>query len=95
MMARQIAAAVFLAAAAAFATISAFGILRSRSNFAALHASGIANVMLAPLALLAIVAATGFGASSAGMLVLAAELLIGAPIVSHGLAVAEHRRKPR
>lgn len=92
---REAAAAALLVLAALFAVISGLGIMRSRNNFAALHALGVTSVLLPLFALLAVVVATGFGQSSIQMLVLFAILTGGAPIASHALAVAERRRKPR
>ena len=92
---RDVACAVVLVGAALAAIVSALGVLRSRTPFAALHASGVANVLVPPAALVAVVIQTGFGLSTVGMLVLAVTLVLGAPIACHALAAAEHRRAPR
>ena len=92
---RDIASAAVLVAAAFVASVAALGVLRSRTPFAALHASGVANVLVPPAALVAVVIQTGFGLSTVGMLVLAVTLLLGAPIACHALAAAGHRRAPR
>jgi monovalent cation/proton antiporter MnhG/PhaG subunit len=94
-MARHIVTAIILFIAMAFALLATLGVLRSKNNFAALHCVGVLNVMAPPLALLAVLVSTGLGMSSLKMLVVTVVILLGAPITSHAIAVAEHRRKPR
>lgn len=95
MPAREAAGAILLVAAAAFATLAALGIVRSRNALAALHALGIASVMVPPLVLLAVVVVTGFGISSLKTLCLALIVLCAGPVTGHAIAMAEHRRNPR
>lgn len=94
-MARQIAAAAVLAAAALFATISALGVLRSRNNFAALHCAGVTNVLAPLLAMVAVLIEVPAGQATVKMAVVTVALLVGGPITSHAIAVAEYRRKGR
>ena len=94
-MLRAVPAALVLAVAAVFVTIAAIGIVRSRTSLAAIHAQGVASVVLGPLALVAVVIAVGFGVGAAKMLMVALVLLLGGPITAHAIAVAEHRRNPR
>jgi multisubunit Na+/H+ antiporter MnhG subunit len=94
-MARQIAAAVILFAATAFALIAALGVLRSKNNLAALHCLGVANVMLPPLMMLAVLVDVGVGVSAVKTLVLMVIMLLCGPATSHAIAVAEYRRNPR
>lgn len=95
MMARQIGCCVILGIAALFALLGGIGILRSRNNLAALHCLGLAGVTLPVLTLVAVVAVTGFGVSALKTLAFSIVLLLGAPIGSHAIALAEHRRRPR
>lgn len=92
-MARHAATALVLAVAAAFALLSALGIVRSKNALAALHALGVASVMLPPLVMIAVGIQTGFGVSSVKTICFVAILLIGGPITSHAVAVAAHRRR--
>lgn len=78
-----------------FGVLSVLGVMRSKNNFAALHCVGVSNVLLPPLCLIAVLVAVGVGQSAVYMLVLAFILLVGGPIVSHAIALAEYRRKPR
>jgi multisubunit Na+/H+ antiporter MnhG subunit len=94
-MARQIAIAVLLFAATVFALISAIGVLRSKNNLAALHCAGVTNVLVPVLAMAAVLVDIPAGQSTVKMAVLTVVLLAGGPIVSHAIAVAEYRRKPR
>jgi multicomponent Na+:H+ antiporter subunit G len=94
-MTRHIITAIILFIAMSFALLAALGVVRSKNNLAALHCAGVLNVMAPPLALLAVLVSTGLGMSSLKMLVVTVVLLLGAPITSHAIAVAEHRRKPR
>lgn len=95
MMARQIACCAVLGIAALFALLAAAGILRSKNNLAALHCLGVAGVTLPVLALIAVVMVTGFGVSALKTLAFAVVLLVGSPIGSHAIALAERRRKRR
>ena len=95
MIARQIACCAVLGIAATFALLSAVGIVRSKNNLAALHCLGLAGVTLPVLTLIAVVTVTGFGVSALKTLAFAIVLLLGAPIGSHAIALAEHRRKAR
>ena len=95
MMVRQIGCCVVLGIAMIFALLAAIGILRSKNNLAALHCLGVAGVTLPVLALIAVVAVTGFGVSALKTLAFAVVVLLGSPIGSHAIALAEHRRKPR
>jgi monovalent cation/proton antiporter MnhG/PhaG subunit len=95
MMVRQIGCCVVLGIAMIFSLLGAIGILRSKNNFAALHCLGLAGVTLPVLTLVGVVMVTGFGVSALKTLAFAIVLLLGAPIGSHAIAVAEHRRKPR
>jgi multisubunit Na+/H+ antiporter MnhG subunit len=95
MMARQIGTCVLLGAAAVFALISAIGILRSRNNLAALHCLGVTSVTLPILTLFAVVAVAGFGVSALKTLAFAVIVLLGGPIGSHAIGLAEHRRRMR
>jgi multicomponent Na+:H+ antiporter subunit G len=94
-MARHIATAVLLLLAMLFASLAALGVTRSKNNFAALHCAGVLNVLVPPLILIAVLVDTGFGFSSLKTLVLTAIIMLGGPLSSHAIAVAEHRRKPR
>ncbi len=93
-MTRHFITAVILLVAAAFALLATLGVVRSKNNFAALHCAGVLNVLVPPLAFVAVLAATGFGVPALKMFVLTAIMLLGAPVTSHAIAVAEHRRKP-
>ena len=95
MIVREAASALLLLIAALFSLVAVLGITRSKDNFAALHAAGVANVTVPLLALLSTVVATGFGMSSVNMLVLFAILTLGAPLTSHAFAIAERRRRTR
>lgn len=94
-MARHFATGAILLIAALFALIAALGIARSKNNYAALHCVGVLNVLVPPLALIAVLVATGLGMSSLKMLVLSVVLVAGGPVATHAIAIAEHRRKPR
>ncbi len=94
-MARQVATAVVLLLAALVALISVLGILRSKNNFAALHCSGMTNVLLPILCMIAVLIEIPAGQSTVKMAVVTVVLLMGGPITSHAIAVAEYRRKPR
>jgi len=91
--ARNLAAAIVLAIAAAFALLSAIGILRSRNSFAALHPLGLAGITVPPLALAAVVIAAGFGVSAVKGLAVVVVLLLGGPIGSHAIGIAHRRRR--
>lgn len=95
MTAREILAAFVLFVAAAFAVISVLGVYRSKNNFAALHCAGVANVMLPILSLIAVILVVPAGQPTVKMAVLTVVLLMGGPITSHAIAVAEYRRKSR
>ncbi len=95
MIARQIGCCVILGIAALFALLGAIGILRSKNNLAALHCLGLAGVTLPILTLVAVVAVTGFGVSALKTLAFSIVLLLGSPMCSHAIGLAEHRRKPR
>jgi multisubunit Na+/H+ antiporter MnhG subunit len=94
-MDRHIATAVLLLLAMLFALLATLGVVRSKNNFAALHCVGVLNVLVPPVVLVAVLVDTGFGFSSLKTLVLAAIVMLGGPLSSHAIAVAEHRRKPR
>lgn len=95
MIVRHILAAVMLAIAAVFAIISMLGVLRSKNNFAALHCAGVTNVMVPLLAMAAVLIDIPAGQATVKMAVLTVILLMGGPITSHAIAVAEYRRKSR
>ena len=95
MIVRQTIAAAVLAAVAALALLSALGMLRSKNNLAALHCLGITSVSLPFLTVTAVLVSVGFGVSAIKTLCFAVILLVGAPVCSHAIAVAEHRRKPQ
>ncbi len=95
MIARQLATAIVLALLAGFALLAALGVLRSKNNLAALHALGICSVAVPPLTLIAVLIDTGFGVSAVKTLCFIFVLLIGAPITSHAIALAEYRRRAR
>jgi len=92
--ARQVATAVILFVAMIFALLSALGILRSKTNLAALHCLGVSSVMLAPLTMIAVMVDVGIGVSAVKTVCFMAIVLLGGPITSHAMAVAERRRKP-
>lgn len=94
MNARQVATAVILFVAMIFALLSALGILRSKTNLAALHCLGVSSVMLAPLTMIAVMVDVGIGVSAVKTICFMAIVLLGGPITSHAMAVAERRRKP-
>ncbi len=94
-MARQIAVAVVLAVAALFTIVAAVGVVRSKNNLAALHCAGVANVLAPILAMIAVLIDIPAGQSTVKMAVLTVVLMIGAPVTTHAIAVAEHRRNPR
>jgi multisubunit Na+/H+ antiporter MnhG subunit len=94
-MAREIATACILFAAMCFLLLSAIGILKSKNSLAALHCAGVSNVLIPPLTTIAVVVDVGFGSAAVKMAVLMVVLLFGAPITSHAIGVAEHRRNPR
>lgn len=94
-MARHIATAVLLLIAMLFALLAVLGVVRSKNNFAALHCVGVLNVMVPPFILIAVLVDTGFGVSSLKMLVLTVIVILGGPLGSHAIAVAERRRKPQ
>lgn len=91
---RQVATAVILFVAAIFALLSALGILRSKNNFAALHCLGVSSVLLAPLTMIAVLVDVGAGVSAVKTVCFMVIVLMGGPVTSHALAVAERRRKP-
>jgi len=93
--ARHILAAIVLGIAAAFGIVSMLGVLRSKNNFAALHCAGVTNVMLPLLAMVAVLIEIPAGQATVKMAVLTVILLMGGPITSHAIAVAEYRRKSR
>lgn len=92
---RDALSAACLAAAALCALISAIGIARSRNNFAALHCSSAAAVLVPLLAMLAVFIRIPAGQPTLQMLIVTVILLAGAPITSHLIGMAEYRRKPR
>lgn len=92
---RHILAAAVLAVAALFAIISMIGVLRSKNNFAALHCAGVTNVMVPLLAMVAVLIEIPAGQATVKMAVLTVILLMGGPVTSHAIAVAEYRRKSR
>jgi monovalent cation/proton antiporter MnhG/PhaG subunit len=94
-VARHIVTAVLIVVAMLFALLSVLGIVRSKNNYAALHCLGVTNVMVPPVILIAVLVDTGLGVSSLKMLVLTAIIVLGGPLGSHAIAIAEHRRKPR
>ena len=94
-MARHAVTALVLVVAAAFAMLSALGIVRSKNALAALHALGVASVMLPPLVMLAVLVDTGLGVSSVKTICFVTVLLLGGPISSHAVAVAAHRRRTK
>lgn len=91
---RQLATAVILFVAMIFALLSALGILRSKSNLAALHCLGVSSVLLAPLTMIAVMVDVGIGVSAVKTVCFMVIVLLGGPITSHAMAVAERRRKP-
>lgn len=93
-MARQIASAVILFIAMAFALLSALGIVRSKNNLAALHCLGVTSVTLPVLTLIAVLIDVGIGVSAVKTVSFIVILLLGAPITGHAIALTEHRRKP-
>lgn len=95
MTARHVLAAIVLGIAAVFGIISMLGVLRSKNNFAALHCAGVTNVMLPLLAMVAVLLEIPAGQATVKMAVLTVILLMGGPITSHAIAVAEYHRKPR
>jgi multicomponent Na+:H+ antiporter subunit G len=92
-MVREIITASLLVISAFFALVSALGIARSENNFAALHALGVAGVAVPVLVLIAIPVDVGFGVSLAKGTVLAVLLIVGSPVASHAIAVAQRRRR--
>ena len=94
-MVRHIVTAVLLLVAAIFALLSVLGVLRSKNNLAALHCAGVLNVLTPSFAFIAVLVDVGLGISAVKMLVLTVVLLAGAPVTSHAIGVAEHRRKSR
>lgn len=95
MTVREILAAIVLFIGAGFAVISAIGVYRSKNNFAALHCAGVTNVMLPILALIAVILIVPAGQPTVKMAVLFVILMMGGPITSHAIGVAEYRRKSR
>ena len=91
---RQVATAVVLFVAMIFTLLSALGILRSKSNLAALHCLGVSSVLLAPLSMIAVMVDVGIGVSAVKTVCFMVIVLLGGPITSHAMAVAEHRRRP-
>lgn len=91
---RQVATAVILFIAMFFALLSAIGIVRSKNNLAALHCLGVSSVMLPPLTMIAVLVDVGAGVSAVKTVCLVVILLLGGPVTSHAMAVAERRRKP-
>lgn len=94
-MARHMATAAVLFVAMVFACLAAFGIVRSKNNLAALHCLGIASVMLPPLTLLAVLIDTGFGVSAVKTVTFVLIVLLGGPIASHAVALADYRRRAK
>ena len=95
MIIRDVASAAFLALAALAGTIAAIGLVRSRNNFAALHCTGAAAVLVPLLSLVGLTIRIPAGQPTIQMLLVTAILLAGAPITSHVIGMAEYRRKPR
>ncbi|HET7814845.1 MAG TPA: monovalent cation/H(+) antiporter subunit G [Candidatus Baltobacteraceae bacterium] len=95
MLAIDIATAAILALAAAASTLAAVGVAKSRNNFAAIHCSSAAAILTPPLALIAVIIQVPLGQPTLQMLLVTVTLLIGAPITSHIIGMAEYRRKPR
>jgi len=93
-MARQIATLVVLFIAAAFALLSALGILRSKNNLAALHCLGVTSVTLPILTIVAVLVDVGVGVSAVKTVSFIVILLLGGPITGHAIALTEHRRTP-
>jgi len=93
-MARQIATLVVLFIAAAFALLSALGILRSENNLAALHCLGVTSVTLPILTIVAVLVDVGVGVSAVKTLSFIVILLLGGPITGHAIALTEQRRTP-
>ena len=94
-MARQIATLAVLAVAMIFALLSALGILRSKNNLAAIHCLAVTNVTLPVLTMIAVLIDVGVGVSAVKTVSFRVIVLLGGPITSHAIAVAEHRRNPR
>lgn len=94
-MTRQIATLVLLSIATIFTLLSALGIVRSKNNLAALHCLGVSSVMLPVLTIVAVLVDVGVGVSAVKAFSFVVILLLGGPITSHAIAVAEHRRNPR
>lgn len=95
MLVIDVATAALLALAALAATIAAVGIAKSHNNFAALHCSSAASILVPPLALIAVMIEVPLGQPTLQMLFVVAALLAGAPVTSHVIGMAEYRRKPR
>lgn len=90
---RQWIALVMLCAGVAFATIGALGMLRSRSNFAALHCLGVAGIALPLAVLAAVLVVTGFGVSSVKTLCFVVIVVLTSPVATHAIALAQRRRR--
>lgn len=95
MTAREILAAIVLFVAMLFAMVSVIGVYRSKNNFAALHCAGVTNVMLPVLSLIAVILIVPAGQPTVKMAVLFVILIMGGPVTSHAIGVAEYRRKSR
>lgn len=95
MLVIDLATAALLALAAVAATIAAIGVAKARNNFAAIHCSSAAAILVPPLALIAVVIQVPLGQPTLQMLVVVATLLAGAPVTSHIIGMAEYRRKER
>ena len=95
MTVQHLAAAGLLSILAAFALISAIGIVRSRNNFAALHCAGVTTVTLPLLLIAAVFVESGFGVPAVKAVTLAVIFLLGGPVSAHAIAVAVHRRRPQ
>jgi multisubunit Na+/H+ antiporter MnhG subunit len=95
MLVIDIATAAILALASLAATIAALGVATSRNNFAAIHCSSAAAILTPLLALIAVVIRVPLGQPTLQMLLVTVALLAGAPVTSHVIGMAEHRRKLR
>lgn len=95
MIVRDVTSTIFLAAAALAALIASIGVVRSKNNFAALHCSSAAAILVPVLSLIGLVIRIPAGQPTIQMLLVAAILLAGAPVTSHVIGSAEYRRKPQ
>ena len=87
-------AVVLLALGSITMTISVYGVLRMPDVYTQLHAAGMASGLGAIAILLASIA-TRDAALITRAAIVAAFLLLTAPIASHAIAWAAHRRAPR